>query len=154
MLAFITGAPIYVWPLLIVLIVLGLHSTRDRTTSIIPMLALPFLGLAGLSNLLDMPLQGTTWASYGVAYIFGLMIGWRVQGRFLVERVGLRAQLRGEWVTFFMMMAIFWSSYALGVTTAVAPDVLLRTPFAIGFPVLEGIGAGFFLGRIIRVLRS
>ena len=146
-------SPLLPWPLLAVLIVLGLHSTRDRTTSLIPLMALPFLALAGLANLLSMPDQAMTWASYAPAYVLGAIKGWQVQGRYLVSRDGLRVELRGEWITFIMMMLIFWSSYALGVMAAIAPQALAQLPLALLFPVLEGVRSGFFLGRLLCILR-
>lgn len=154
LLRLITGAPVYVWPLLIGLIWLGLKSRKDRETSILPLYALPFLALAGLPNLLAMPNQSLTWGVWAITYAAGALGGYALQSRYVIARVGSRAQLRGEWVTMIMVMAIFWSSYALGVTAAVAPGALADGAPAVLFPAIEGVLSGMFLGRLLRILRA
>ncbi len=154
LLGIFTNAPIYVWPLLIALIFVGLHARKDRETSVYPMLALPLLAIAGFANLLSLPDQTTTWTSWGAAYALGAAIGFWLQSGWITWRRGMRVGLRGEWATLIMVMVIFWTSFAMGFLGAVAPDRLATAPLSILLPAIEGVGSGFFLGRVIRVLTT
>ncbi|MCF6232983.1 MAG: hypothetical protein L3J36_07790 [Rhodobacteraceae bacterium] len=151
----LSGPPIWVWPLLALLLLIGLRATRDRQTSLIPIFALPFLGIAGLANLGILPDPALVWPSWGLAYLLMVRPAFiSQQKRWLISREGMRVNLRGEWMTFAMVMTIFWANFALGAIAAVAPGILAQPGLQIGVPALQGACAGFFLGRVLGILRA
>ncbi|SPF78394.1 hypothetical protein [Pseudoprimorskyibacter insulae] len=154
LLRILSGPPLWVWPLLALLIALGILSSRDRESAIWPMFLLPFLAFTGLPNLLAMPDQATTWASFGLVYGLGALAGARKQRTTLVWKRAGRVSVKGEWMSIAMMMLIFWTNFSEGILTAVAPDAIAVLPAKALIPALKGMGSGFFLGRVITVLRA
>ena len=150
----LTGIPLFVWPLFALLLALGILASKDRETSVYPMYALPLLALTGLPNLLAMPDQSTTWISFGLAYLLGAAFGHRVQKRRLQWRSGMRVSIKGEWWSLTMMMLIFWANFAEGMIGGTAPDLLTSLPAKAIIPALKGLGSGFFLGRVLCILRA
>ena len=48
------NAPFWVWPLLAVLLTIGIWATRTRNTSLISFYVLPFLALIGIRAIADL----------------------------------------------------------------------------------------------------
>ena len=118
------------------------------------MALLPLLGLTGLPSLMKMPDPVTAWTSFGAAYALGALVGaWKQRRTLLWVRDG-RAAMRGEWFSLAFMMLIFWTNFAERLLTAIAPVVLTNLPAKALLPAIKGLGAGFFLGRVIAVMRA
>ena len=154
MLQSITGAPIWVWPLLALLVWLGLSATRERERRVGGYWALPFFVFLSLSGMSQSPEPAVAWPLFAAAYLGGAIWGREYQGGVILERRPGVVRVRGEWVTFATMMAIFWLSYLKGALSATAPEVL-GGHFAVGaFALLSGGLAGQFAGRAFRVLAA
>lgn len=148
----VTGAPLWVWPLLLVLLALGLRASRPRETSLLPLCLLPLIGLSNLSTLAQLSDTGFAWKVWGLAYLVGAGLGFLQQGAWIVERRGWRAHVEGEWLTLCTMMLLFWANFANGAIPALAPDFANSTLYLILFPALLGLASGSFLGRPLRLL--
>jgi|AntRauMFilla1563_2_1112583.scaffolds.fasta_scaffold19861_2 hypothetical protein len=83
MTAFLTGAPLWVWPLLVVLVAVGLRSLRARTVPVALVYGLPALGVMALRTVAGLPAQGWIWGvfalAYALAYALGVWGGYRLQ---------------------------------------------------------------------------
>ncbi|CUH87593.1 hypothetical protein PH5382_01522 [Phaeobacter sp. CECT 5382] len=148
----LTGAPLWIWPLLLLLILLGLHASRDREMSILPYSLMPLIALSNVPVLIVQPEAGMAFGAWGLAYICGAGLGFRIQARWIIARRGLRAEVAGEWLSLAVMMLLFWANFANGVTVAVAPDLVASSAYQILFPALLGLASGSFLGRPVRIL--
>ncbi|MGH1356370.1 MAG: hypothetical protein ACRBBS_14985 [Thalassovita sp.] len=150
----LTNAPIWVWPVFLLLLMLGLRATRDRKAPLALILALPLLGVLSIRTLAGLPAPVWGWAVWGGALILGGVLGAKLQSRWLIEREGWTVTLRGEWLTLTTMMFIFWSNFATGMLQAVAPQILTAPGFVAGLACTLGLCSGSFLGRAIRTLRT
>lgn len=56
--AIFAAAPVWVWPLLALLLTLGLNAMRSRSTPALPFYALPLLGLLSLRSVLSLEASG------------------------------------------------------------------------------------------------
>ena len=152
--AFVTDAPLWVWPLLAVLIALGLRAARPRETSLLPYLFLPFIGAITLNTLAHLPAPALVWSAWIGAYVLGTAGGYALQRRWLIARAGWRVRLRGEWLTLVVVLVIFCANFSAGMMRAVAPDALGSSTFLTVFPAIVGLCAGSFLGRSLRLFRT
>lgn len=150
----ISNIPLWVWPLFVLLLVVGLRATRPRRAPLALIMALPLLGVLSLRALAALPSPQIVWSLWALGLLIGVLLGYRLQARWLIARQGAWVQLRGEWLTLVVMMVIFWSNFTLGMATAIAPGV-------IALPVIQGVVAlilgacaGTFLGRAIRTFRA
>jgi len=56
-----TGAPIWVWPFLVVLIIIGMRARRDRKASAFLIYAMPLLGILALRSTNALPAGSWIW---------------------------------------------------------------------------------------------
>lgn len=152
----ITHTPI--WVPIVFLLVAGrtLRATKERSASLVSLLAVPVLfivwGVSGLMSRhqITVPLifDWTVAAAAGAALLW--MLG---RPRVLeVDRDNGRIRLAGSWAPFIRVMAIFTAKYALGALMATRPD--LREPLAFADAAVSGISAGYFLCYGIALVRA
>ena len=152
--ALFTSAPLWVWPLLAMLLALGLNAMRTRTTPAWPLYGLPLLGVLSLRSVSALEAANWVWGVFALAYALGAVFGLRFQARRILKKAGRKVLLKGEALTLPSVMVLFWANFALGVLSAVAPDVLASLGFQAGFAsVLAGV-SGSFLGRAAAILRA
>ncbi|WP_102866968.1 DUF6622 family protein [Pseudovibrio exalbescens] len=152
LLQIVTGAPVWVWPLLALLIWAGLRSTRPRQTRIATFLLLPLIGIMSANSIASLANPVLAWTGFAVFYIVGMLSGFHWQRKWLQGTDGAYVQLAGEWLTLAMMMAVFWANFARGVALAIEP-ALASAPVFIGvYAGLVSFASGTFTGRAIRVV--
>jgi hypothetical protein len=147
------GAPVWVWPLLVGLVVLGLLSTRDRAVPRQIFYALPFMGLITVNSLVALPQPQFVWPSVIIGFALGAFVAYGLQSRWIEGRDGNRLRVSGEWLTFAVLMMIFWSNFVGGTLQAIAPGAYQSPEFLIPFAFVLALGSGSFLGRSLRALR-
>ncbi len=150
----LTGAPLWVWPLLLLLVIVGLRARRDRQAPAILIYAMPLLGILALRSTAALPASMWIWLVFVTAYLSGAKAGYQVQGRWLSGRVGKLVRLKGENLTLVVVMVVFWANFAGGFLQAVLPDVYANAVFHMAFTALIALGAGSFAGRAVRVFQS
>ncbi|MCP9483272.1 hypothetical protein NNA36_15005 [Shimia sp. CNT1-13L.2] len=148
-----SGAPLWVWPLFIGLVLLGLQSTRTRNVSRAMFYGLPFLGLITLNSMARLPNPGFVWPCFMFGFLAGAYIAHGLQSRWLLGRNGTRLRVSGEWFTFAVLMVMFWANFAAGTLRAVAPAAYGSPEFLAPFTLVIAFASGSFLGRSIRALR-
>lgn len=151
-------APAWVWVLLAGLIALGasLAVTREitlRRATVMPlvMVAMSLYGVASVFN--HQPLALLAWAT-GLAATASLAIGLGI-GRgaaWLSERRVLRVP--GSWWPLVVILGVFFTKFAVGVTLALHPDFARDSAFAISIGLAYGIFSGVFLGRVAALWRT
>lgn len=149
----VTGAPWWVFPLLALLIVLGIRATRPRAAALPRVLIVPAVFIAwGMSGLvpalaaspdLALPAAG---AAAGAALLAlatgGLDGGWVDVGRAI-------AHLRGSWIPLLRNVAIFTAKYAIAVAVAMHPAD--RAQLMVWSVAISGASAGYFVGWLARL---
>ena len=75
----ITQTPIWVWPLFILLVVLGLRARRERLVPLAMFYALPLLGFSALNAVIGLAAGPSIWVIFAVAYGAGIYGGYLVQ---------------------------------------------------------------------------
>ena len=147
--------PTWVFGLFALLLALGsrqLLPTRAglRRLTVMPvaMAGLSVLGMT--SSFGSQPAALAAWAAAaGVAL-------WLVLQRPLppgvrYDRTQMRFILPGTVVPLMLMMGIFFTKYAVGVQTALHPQLMHQAGFALAVSTLYGAFAGVFLGRSLRL---
>jgi len=153
-LAIITNAPIWVWPLLGLLIAYGTLASRERTTLIAPIYALPLLGILSFNAVNALPASYTIWIIFAGAYVFGAWRGFIFQDGIILFKSKTHVTLSGEWLTMLVVMLVFWMNFISAVVNAIAPTLYTATSFHTVFATIAGLTAGVFLGRTLRLLTS
>ena len=120
------AAPIWVWPLLIGLIVLGISRMRDREMPVWRLMLLPAaLTVSTLVTLLlgGLGVSGLIAVVSGLG--LGLAVGWMTMRAVTARRLaGNRVLVRGEVVSLIAILVIFASRFVAGAMTAMAPDLM------------------------------
>lgn len=153
LLSILKGAPLWVWPLLALLIYFGLKATRQRTSFTLPIYFLPLLAIISVNAVNSLPASNYVWLAFAITYSIGAWIGFGFQKTIVLEKSGNKAVLAGEWVTFTVLMIIFWMNFFGGVTKALSPSIYGSTIFHAIFAAVAAFAAGLFLGRAIRVFK-
>lgn len=148
-----TGAPVWVWPLLGVLVSVGVRARRERWVPAAMIYALPVLGVLALRNTAGLPVGAWIWGVFMLAYLAGAWGGYVVQGSWIPGREGFRVRLAGESLTLTVLMLVFWANFIGGFVQAVAPGVYGSTVFALFFATMTAAAGGSFAGRALRVWR-
>ena len=151
---FISNTPLWVWPLFIVLVAVGLRSAKDRKSPIWLFYFLPLLGIMSAVTVSGLPFPLLSWSVWVISWLAGSVIGFWLQRRWIIEKSGNFAQVRGEWMTLSMMMVLFFSNFVLGVIKSVSPGTVNDPLFLCLFLVVIGAASGSFMGRSVKMLRQ
>ena len=149
----LSGAPIWIWPLLVLLLFIGYKASKPRKTSAIAFYFLPFLGLISINSVTSLPFQVVAWGCFGVGYITGAAGAYVLQNKWLLGKQDRTISLSGEWFTMLTLMIIFWMNFAGGMMKAVSPGVYSTQGFIALFTLLVGAASGSFLGRALKVIQ-
>lgn len=148
----LTSAPLWVWPLLAVLILVGWRSRQERTIPLAVVYLLPMIGLLTLPALVALPHSGAALAAHGLAYAAGAALGYRLQGRWLLAKGPRHVRLGGESLTLVLMMTMFSAKFVHGTMTAIAPATVSGWSYGMAFGAVTGLAAGLFAGRALRTI--
>ncbi|SFS72418.1 hypothetical protein SAMN04488040_1754 [Sulfitobacter marinus] len=149
----ITDAPLWVWPLFTVLLLVGLRARRDREVPVLLIYALPLLSLLSLHSIYVTGPTGWIWVLFIAASVVGAVAGHRMQERWVLARTGRTVYLAGESVTLLVIMTLYWSNFAGGALRDLAPDLYANAGFHAALSLVLGLFSGSFLGRALRVWR-
>lgn len=147
----LTGAPIWVWPLFIALVFVGMRARRERVVPVGLIYALPLLGIMAIRSVAGLPAAVWIWAVFAAAYAAGAWGGYLLQRAWVLGREAGKVRLAGESLTLTVMMLVFWANFAGGFMRAVVPDAYAGSLFHIIFAALLAISCGSFAGRALRV---
>lgn len=156
----ISSTPLWVWPLLVALIWLGVSQAKARTASLTRITVMP-VAMTGFS------LWGTVSAFGGsplfgyvmLAWMFGMAVALAAVAPMEVPRgTTYDAQTRtfalpGSWVPMALIMAIFFTRYAMTATLTLQPGMARHALFALAAGTLYGLFSGIFAGRAARLWR-
>jgi hypothetical protein len=153
----IIRTPIWVWVLLVALLALGYSQTRNRCIGFQRAFIMPIVMVA-------LALFSTVSAFGAARWVLGLwlavsaLVAWAVLQRRVPVGTAYSSQHRqftlpGSWLPMGIIVAIFLTKYAVGVTLAMQPAIATQTLFAVTIGALYGVFSGFFAGRTLRLWR-
>jgi uncharacterized membrane protein len=119
------GAPVWVWPLLVALVALGISRMREREMPVWRLLLLPVI-LVSVSVLTALfgGLNAAALLALSAGMALGAMVGWWTMRDVEVHRLaGNRVRVRGESVSLMAILAIFASRFAAGMLEATGSSV-------------------------------
>lgn len=146
--------PVWVYPLFILLLLLGMRARRERHVPVWLVYMLPLIGLLTLRSLAAMPNPGLAWPVAAVCFFIGIRVGKSAQAGFLIARQGNRLHLRGENLTLITVMGLFCLNFAGGMARGIAPDLAGSVEFVVIMAGLLGGLAGLFPGRALYTLNA
>src|SRR3954463_3564604 len=156
MLEIFKRTPVWVYVLFVALLYLGAAQVRTRRIRLAPLLLLPAVMLAfsfyGLfASFGDRALAFGPWFVTAIATTLALVVGGyprgatRVEGGYVVP---------GSWLPLALILAIFFSRYAITVMLAMDPSIKENGTVQAIAGLLYGLSSGYFVGRALGMLRS
>ena len=157
----VANTPLWVWPLMVFVLWLGLQGLRPRVIPVWRLAILPIVGLAtslgGIAQSVDPARAASGWA---LALLAFLPLGWAFgQGRPVRLRPeDGRLEIAGGWFALGFGVSIFTVRYAMGVLFGVLPalraePLWLHLSGAVG-GMVAGIGIGWLANLLRRARRS
>ncbi|VWX62166.1 conserved membrane hypothetical protein [Burkholderiales bacterium 8X] len=128
-------------------------------------------GTVGMTRLTIMPVVMTALAIFGVVSASGgsplALLAWLCTAAlvaiFVIRRplpsttrydgAARQFHVAGSPVPLLLMMAIFFTKYAVGVEVAMQPELTRQLAFALGTSAVYGVFSGIFIGRAARLWR-
>jgi hypothetical protein len=149
----VSGAPGWVWSLLVGLIVLGVVSSRERETPLWVILCMPLMAMLSLSSVAALPHASAAWSGFATGYVLGVALGYTRQAAWVRGFTARRVQVRGEWLTLVALMVLFWANFVGATVRAASPELYDTAPFIASLAAVVGAAGGTFLGRTLKVVR-
>ncbi len=94
------------------------------------------------------------WPLFALAYELGVVLGVRLQRRWLLGRLGGKVELAGEWLTLATVSSLFVANYAFNVVSVIRPDVAALRGTLMFYVLIIGPLSGSLLGRALHVARG
>ena len=148
----VANTPLWVWPLMALVVWLGVKGLRSRVLPLWRLAVLPVVGLilsfAGIGQAVQPALALVAWlVALGIGLPLGILLGRRRVVRRLDDG---RLEIAGGWFMLVFGISIFAVRYALGVVFGMAP-VLKADPLWIALSggvggFVAGIGLGWLAG--------
>jgi hypothetical protein len=153
----VTKAPIWVWPLLLVLIALGFMQSRNRTVPPQPIIVISTAMLCLSAYGVISSFQGSVLALLAWAKLLMITLlicpkmgypqGWQFDAN-----TG-RMQVPGSWLPMALFLGIFLTKFAVGAALAMRPALAQQLYFALPISALYGLLSGIFAARALHALR-
>jgi hypothetical protein len=156
----LSNTPLWVWGLLAALMWLGLSQAKARSAGLARITVMP-IAMTGLS------IWGTV-SAFGSSPMFGyVMLAWMFAAAVMLAVVAPMGvprgttyhvasrtfALPGSWAPLLLIMGIFLTKYAVGVTLAMQPSMARDGFFTLLVGGLYGLFSGIFAGRAARLWR-
>lgn len=150
----VAHTPIWVWPLYVLLLILGFQRTRDSVVPLWRVLILPAVVIVlGVIGAFGAGSGGVPAILAGTA--IGVAFGWWLEPRDSARRVaGGALWLRGEWWTLAQIVLILVFRYAANVVTAMDPVLAANPIWHSGVLFFSALLSGLFLGRTAKRLTA
>lgn len=156
MLQIVTHTPPWVFALLVGLLVFGFVQTRDRNVKRFAAYLLPVgmiaLSIAGVQSSFGFTLVPV--ALWAAGLVVTTLIGFRF---FRDKRVSFVAgkksfYIPGSWAPLVVIMAIFFTKYAVAVMLALKIEMATSPVFAMALSLAYGCFSGYFAARAVNLV--
>ena len=150
------GTPTWVFALFLALLAIGFAQSRPRSVSLVRLSLLPGAFIAfSLYGVIAafgaQPVELAAWAAgIATAVLAGRMLGSKPKARW--DAAAGRFDVPGSWAPLALMMAVFFTRYAIAASMAMRPGLAREAAFAAGASLVYGLLSGTFLARALIVL--
>jgi hypothetical protein len=149
--------PLWVFGLFVLLVWLGISQTRTRVVTLPRLALLPLvmlgLSLSGVASAFGThPLALGSWAA-ALAALTLASLGLPATRGVSYSRAERTFTVPGSWLPVALMMAIFFTKYAVAVALARRPELRAALGFAAAACAVYGVFSGLFFARALRILR-
>lgn len=147
--------PLWAYFLFAVLLYLGYRQRRPRVIAppLMVVIATMLSGLSFYGVISGFGPGGLVIGAWGAGMAAALVAGSRVFGPRGLKRDGRAIHIPGSWLPLGLLMAIFWTKFALGFAAAIGMS-LLREPWVAALAAFAfGMLGGGFAARAVTVLR-
>jgi len=157
MLEIITRTPIWVFVLFFVLIIIGLLQLKDRNISLQRVAILPvmmvFLSFYGVISVFGLNIKTSLLWLIGLIIATLLNLSLNLPRNSIYDKELKTFFIKGSSIPFILIMIIFFIKYFVGVIVSRQLPILNEIYFIYGISFIYGILSGFFLGRILVLLK-
>lgn len=149
--------PKWVFGLFIFLVALGIQQSRNRVVKPFMIFLLP-ASMVVLSYFSVISTFGLSLILMGLWLGALLSIAYLTMRYFPVKGVGFdleseRFSIPGSWVSFILMMMIFFAKYCINAVLAINPSVIGNTLFSLVCSFCYGAISGIFMARMLSIWR-
>ena len=147
--AILANTSLWVWAVLLVIVLMGLRRTRDRVVTTPRLVIMPLIILAlAVSNLAGATADAVGMLGALIGLAAGVAAGASIEGRSGAERISQGVlRLRGEWVSFATVLAIFLVRYVSTVISSIDPATAAGAPYHFVTALLSAFFAALTLTR-------
>ena len=151
----VVNAPWWVWPILLMIVALGIRGTRRRRLNPMALVALPATFAAVSLGLLlgRQSGHGETIAWWLAGFIAGAGLGWWNAAGAEVWREKDGVSVPGAWSILVVPLVFFALQFWFGFLRATDPARLTIPPLSIVAPFAGALMTGFFAGRAGALFR-
>ena len=153
----IINTPIWVWPLFIFLIFIGLKCTKTRVIKLSFLYIMPSVYLAlSLRNIITIDANIIIFAGWLGGILCASYIGWQLHHNVIIsaDHKNKLIRLPGEWMTFGLIIVYFSIRYYYGYKTNITPEITKDIQFMSMINIIFGAATGLFFGRAIRIIQK
>jgi hypothetical protein len=153
LLPIVTRAPWWVWPVFLLLVVLGVSRLKARVISMLRLIVVPSAFLIwGLVSLgIRFGANPTLVLPWLGAAVLGSAIGWSTAPAGIrADRERRRVYVPGRAAPLIASLTVFVSKYAINVLAAVRPEA--REILALLDMLASGMSAAYFWSGLVRTL--
>lgn len=144
----VTNTPLWVWPLMVLVVWLGVKGLRTRTLPLWRLAILPVVGLGlSLAGIGQSPRPALALVAWLAALAVALPLGFQLGRRRTVRRLDDgRLEIGGGWFMLVFGISIFAVRYALGIVFGMAPALRADPTWIAAAGAVGGFVAGIGLG--------
>jgi hypothetical protein len=148
----IAHTPIWVWPLYVLLLFLGLQRARDSNVALFRVLILPVI--VTLLAILNFVAAGpSALPSMCLGFIIGSASGWLLEPESATRRLpDGKVWLRGEWWTFTLIVFVLIFRYATNIVPFLDPVLNTNPTWHFSTLFISAALSALFLGRTAKRL--
>ncbi len=147
----ISHTPVWVWPLFVLLLIMGWMHSRDRVVAKLRLLVQPlvFTGI-GISSFLINGASAFAATALLVMMAIGLMVGQMLGRRdgATIDAAG-NVHVPGEWISMALILIIFASRFAAGAAQGIAPAMVGSALITVPLAMISGFTIGLTLMRAL-----
>ena len=152
----LSNTPVWVWAILAFLLYRGMLASLDRETSLKKVFIIPLVMLAlSLQGIVSAFGAGSSaMLSWLAALVVGAGLTWQFFNQDSVSADPQREVVlqRGSWIPLILMMGIFFTKYAVGVTLALHSAYRQEPLFVTVVCALYGLFNGIFIGKLLGIV--